>query len=151
MEDYQKFMILLDKISFADKFSDVSNKFSDYKGGMSNYSVELAKKYIEKRGYLTTFNEREHFFQIKEKTNGINFILNICLDFSRVEFILFIVKNKIQLSPTGPFGLIAGTLRNNNFVSNPTFKNYEELEEILIKGFELYEELKEELLKASWY
>ena len=151
MENYQQFMILLEKISFTDKYLSISNKFSDYKSGMLNYSLELAKNYIEKKGYVTTFNKREHFFQIKEKINGINFILNICFDYSRVEFILSIVKNKVQLSPTGPFGLIAGSLRDNKFIHNPTFKNYEELEEILSKGLEIYEEIKKELLKASWY
>ena len=151
MEDYRKFMQLLDKIAFVHSFSNISEKYSDFDNGMPSYNIEIVKNIIEKKGYKSSFNAQEKFFHIKEKIGEKKFVLNISLSDGRVAFIISIIKNNIKLLPAGPFSFIASTLNNNKHIINPAFKDYDELEDILIAGFEMYEQIKDKILKASWY
>ena len=140
--------ILLD-INFAEKYITLSKKYPEKNDSLEKYSIEIVSNIIKGFGYNYTYFKSENFFRLFESFNNYNLWIHISLRYGLVDLMLYVKYKKELLFPCGSFNWIVSDigLSGGKIISLPCFTNYEELEEILKEGLDIYKDFKDEFLR----
>lgn len=147
--------ILLNKIKFDVRYKELSKK-NQFELTFENYSNEEIIKIIDNLGYKSKYYKSGNFFKIEEKISDVLFYLNISLKYGLTEFIIGGTKiTTKQFIYGGTFGNIFKDMNyfidkvENDTVSKPSFRNYDDLQIILKEALSIYEDFKYEFLKQD--
>ncbi len=141
-------------INFYDRYKSLSDSYRSEKR-LESYSKEKIIEVINGIGYITKYVSKGNFFAVKENENTFEFTLNISLKYGLTELIIGSKNKETSQVIGGPFSkickLIELTKGENvtGYLKHPAFNSYIELEEILIKVFNIYEDFKYEVLKQE--
>lgn len=154
MEFNSKEYQIYKNIDFANRYEKLSKnyQFED----RLNYTNEEVLKLIHDLGYKAKYYKNNNFFSVKEKINGIECYLNMCLKYSNIELIIGATDIKLDKFMAGSvFGRLyklikyAEGIELEENIKMPKFRNYEDLREILKEAFSIYEDFKAEVLKQE--
>lgn len=137
------------QIDFFERYKSISKDFDYFKERMNTWSKDKVQEMIQSFGYKAKYNKRDNFFAIEEDRPPFQFYLNISFQYSAAEFILSIGKNGETLIGGAWNALGHEVTGSEEKVKLPTFRNYEDLHQILEKAFRIYEDFKTELLKTD--
>lgn len=137
---------IFEEISFIARYRKLSLENSDTGSKMENYSCDEVIRIAHELGYTLSYNKRENFFKLLERTDGAQTQLNISLKFGLVESILSVTKDDNQYSVGGPFGVITRLLGDSERIKYPAFESYDQLRNILKECFSIYEDVKKGLI-----
>lgn len=138
---------VLEKINFIGKYKNLSEKYSfALNESFEKYDNKEVINVFKEIGYKAVHIKNENFFKVVEKIEDYKFQFNISLKYGCVEFIWAVWKGK-ELQTGSPWGVLKDLLEDNDeSVSRPIFRNYDELKEILQEALLMYEDFKRELL-----
>lgn len=140
---------LLHNINFSERYEKLVSDFSDsiYLDKLNYNEVSNVLKRLSISNFA--FDKKEELYTL-EKVNGDPYLeFKISVKHSVVEFILAFGTDNKSYSCGGNFGVINMLMGSKKGFKKPAFSNYEDLEEILRKGGNIYKDLKSELLKAT--
>lgn len=140
MNDKLKNILL--KINFKRRFDNLFEKHS-HRNLFRKVNPLEVKKIVERLGYKCDYYKAGKFFKIDDVHPNVS--LNVSIDLGIVEFILDTIIDGEGVG--GPFGYMSTLIEPDQRIKKPCFSSYEELEEILIEGFELYESIKDGLIQ----
>jgi hypothetical protein len=120
----------LTKVNFSRWYTDFSKNHCDEET-FENYDNESIKSIFNKLNIEFSFNKKENFYKIIQKTEAISVQLNLSLKYSVIELILAVTKNGERITVSGPFSFIYKKLNNGQRVLPAKFKDYTELESII--------------------
>ncbi|KWX88144.1 hypothetical protein AMQ83_08655 [Paenibacillus riograndensis] len=135
-------------INFIERYEFLSKKHQfDLKESFEGYDREVVLKLFNELGYEISFNKKENFFGMVEKTTEYELQFKISLKYVMGEFIWLAWKNSEQLVG-GTWGIIKEQLdgKENDKIKKPIFRNYDDLKEILSEAFLMYEDFKNEII-----
>lgn len=138
---------ILKSINFIERYEIISKKHQfDLKESFERYDHEVVLKLLNDLGYEFSFNKKENFFWMVEKSSEYELQFKISLKYGMGEFIWLAWKNTEQLIG-GTWGIIKEQLdgKENDKIKKPIFRNYNDMKEILEEAFLLYEDFKHEL------
>lgn len=142
------------KISFIERYEKLSVKF--HSENEFKYSNEEVIKIIAKIGYSILYVKKYNFFKFEEKIENYKFYFHFSLKYGLAELIIGTTNLKTDIFITGgSFGNLYEDVKyfetkKELKVYKPSFKNYQDLEEILKEAFSIYEDFKTEVLKIEW-
>ena len=135
------------KISFIERYEEISNKFNADRTPPNKRLIyvdgEEIMDIVRDLGYYPLFDDKEKFFKIKEEKIGeITFGVHIILQYGMVDLV-WVVKENDELILGAPWGTYSRRLIDANYrIKKPVFGTYEDLEEILKITFKMYEDFK---------
>ncbi|KXT78149.1 hypothetical protein [Streptococcus sp. DD13] len=141
------------EINFINRYEAISQEYDIKRLGARsrlNYlDGELVMDMIAKSGYTPQFDSKEKFFKFYEQVDDITFGLHFILFNGTVEFIWAVTRGK-EILAGSPWGIYPRLLIDPSCrIRKPIFSDYDELEEILDKGFAIYEDFKQAFLKIA--
>lgn len=141
---------LLD-IDFFKRFEQLSKRFDEIKTPRKErlryFDGEIVMESISRLGYAVEFEPKEKFFIVKGgKIENYSFVVHIILDNGMVDMV-WIVKNNDKLILGLPIGEFSRIIFNPDYrIKKPIFGTYEDLDEILCTGFQMFEDFKRVLV-----
>lgn len=136
----------LQKISFPERYKSLSERFSYSSQSLQQYSNETVIQIVADLGLR--FVKKDNFFTVQERNGDFDFNLNISLKYGSVESILGVQSKEKGIVDGGPFGVVyRQVMENDERVKLPSFRNYEDLQEILQEVLCIYKDFMEYLVK----
>lgn len=135
------------EINFIKRYEDISDIFNEKRTSSDSRLVyidgEEVMDIIHELGYLSKFDSKEKFYKLKEEKIGIyTFGFHIIL-YSGMVDLVWIVKEQNELILGAPWSTYSRRLIEPSYrIKKPIFGTYDDLEEILMRAFQIYEDLK---------
>ena len=146
MELNQKIKSALINIEFSKRYSELVSEFSfNYDEVLEQYENNIILDILNDFGYTAKYDKREDFFYVKEKIDIYTFQFNMSFRYGRIEFIWAVWEDDTLL--TGSPWSVLKRLLDGERVKPATFRNYEDLKNILEDSFKLYEDFKLQISK----
>ncbi len=138
------------KIDFVKRYEELSHKYDSNrtpeKERLEYIDGEEIMEMISNLGYKPMFDSREKFYYIKkEYIDKYEFGFNIILRDGSADLV-WVVKKENELLLGFPWGEYSRLLIDINYkIKKPVFGTYEDIDEILKTGFQMYEDFKKEM------
>jgi hypothetical protein len=146
-KDIRKILL---NVNFFDKYKKIIEEYPESEKGFENYSIEIVSNIIGKLGYNYKYFKSENFFRVFELIHNYNFWIHISLRYGLVDLMLYVKLNNKILTPCGSFNWLVLDIGLSELpLPLPCFTNYDELNEILVKGFAIYEDFKKKFLQGG--
>lgn len=141
---------ILFEIDFLNRYKLLSEKYPFADESFEKYSNEEVQKILKDLGYQFKFHKRENFFGVEESLCEFQFQFNINLKYGMVEFIWGLTQRGERITLGGPWGIVGDLLLGKDCeIKKPAFRNYEELNDILITAFKVYEDFKQAVVRSN--
>lgn len=136
----------LQQIDFVKRYEKLSQKYDDIKTPLSERLIyidgETVIDIVKDLGYDIQFNGKDKFFYIDEKVENFKFSFRFILDEGMMDFI-FAVWENVELLVGDPWGVYSRRMINLDYrIKKPKYSDYDDLEEILKVGCEIYNDFK---------
>ncbi len=150
----EEIIAIYKRIDFQNRYEKLSNSYQFEE--RLEYSNDSVIKLLEELDYRPKYIRSNNFFKIEDTLGDIKFNLNINLKYSNVESIIGATNLKTKEFLLGDvFGGICKDIEifesqeKEGFVKKPKFRNYSDLQEILVEIVSIYEDFKYEILKIE--
>lgn len=137
---------IFEEIDFCKRFKCLSTCFRP-DSYLEVTQKEKVLNLFEELGHDAKYNSKGQFYRISQSVEGYNITLNISLKYGVCELTYGVTDRDRTDVIGGPataickrFEILDG-IKSNEYVRNPAFSNYEELEQILKVGLDLFMDL----------
>jgi hypothetical protein len=138
----------LQTISFPERYKSLSERFSYSSQSLQQYSNETVAQIAADLGLR--FVKKDNFFTVQERNEDFDFNLNISLKYGSVESILGVQSKEKRIVDGGPFGVIYRQVtENDERIKLPSFRTYEDLQEILQEVLCIYKDFIEDIVRCD--
>lgn len=146
----QKIIQILNSIHFAERYKKLYKQYSfNFNESFNNYDNQYVLKLLQEVGYIDIkYQKRENFFQSVKKIDVYRFEHKIKTKSGAVELIWDVMKNNQYFTGNSFSNLEYELLNLEERHPLPTFRNYEDLREILTIAFQMFEDMTTEFLKV---
>ncbi len=141
---------VIKELEFLSFREELGRKYGVQDRDTSKVDPEKVKAILLELGYTTKYTKSEDFFSIIEKEAPFEFKFQIALKWKILECSWITFYNKSRIEYSGPWNTIAMELLGKHIpVPMPTFKDYEELKELLEIILAKYKLYKSNFLAAA--
>ena len=153
MELNPKIKQVLEEINFVNRYEILSKEFNSTRTSLQEMLTyidgETVMDIVIELGYDINFNRKDKFFYVDENIEDFKFSFRFVLDGGLMDFI-FVAWEKDKLLVGSPWGIYSRLLINPDYqIMKPVYGDYDDLDEILKVGFEIYSDFKNSLLNLA--
>ena len=153
MELNPKIKQVLEEINFVNRYEILSKEFNSTRTSLQEMLTyidgETVMDIVIELGYDIKFNRKDKFFYVDENIEDFKFSFRFVLDGGLMDFI-FVAWEKDKLLVGSPWGIYSRLLINPDYqIMKPVYGDYDDLDEILKVGFEIYSDFKNSLLNLA--
>ena len=141
----------LQTISFPERYKILSESFSYSSQSLQQYSSETVFQIGADLGLKLKFLKKDNFFTVSERNGDFDIKLNISLKYGSVELILGVESKEKGIVDGGPFGVLyRQVMENDERIKLPSFRNYDDLQDILKEAIAIYKDFTEVIVKSDF-
>jgi len=144
---------LYDSIQLFERYNKLSEEYRHSDELLEKTDKKKVIQIFENFGYKAKYRSGEKFYQITEEICNYQFYFHVSLRYGKVELI-FGLKKEINGEHYG--GSITSVCKrieitkedvSEGYIKKPSFKSYQQLENILQESLLIYEDFKKEFVK----
>ncbi len=146
---------IFESINFYERYKSLSDKTRNNERRLEKTDKKQVLAILEKLDYKVKYVSKGNFYKIVDSLNNWTFNIHFSLKYGLVEIILG-CKNNISEKFIGGASCVicedieySKNIKSEELIKDPSFDNYETLQEIFKEALSLYEDMKREALKLS--
>lgn len=146
---------IFESINFYERYKALSEKTRTNEERLENTDKKIVTDIFKELGYNPKYVSKGQFYRIADSNNVLDFNLHLCIKYGVVEVIMGCKNNTSNIIFGGPAAIICESIEYSRsisldgYVKDPSFGNYEVLEEIFKEVLSLYEDMKQATIKYN--